>query len=217
MNDLYLFDSELKKQYFASVICGLDEAGRGPLAGDVYAGAVIIPDGVEINGLDDSKKLSEKKREKLFQEITEKAVWAIGIATVEEIEKINILNAAMLAMKRAAEGLEKHPLFVKRPEFAAVDGNRLPPIDIPAQAIVKGDQKSACIAAASICAKVSRDHYMEEMAEKYPDWQFEKHKGYGTKLHYQMLDKFGESPIHRHSFLKKYYESRMFHVEHQDT
>lgn len=202
MDELIQFDNDLKKQFFASVLCGLDEAGRGPLAGDVYAGAVIIPDGVTINGLNDSKKLSEKKREELFSEIQEKTIWSIGIATVKEIEEINILNAAMLAMKRAYEGLSK------KPEFAAVDGNKLPPIDIASQAIVKGDSKSACIAAASICAKVSRDHYMAEMALRYPDWQFEKHKGYGTKLHYEMIDKYGESPIHRHSFLKKYYEKR---------
>ena len=200
MNEIYLFDKELTDRY--GVICGIDEAGRGPLAGDVYAGAVIIPEGVEIDGLNDSKKLSEKKRDELFGVITEKCIYSIGIATVAEIEEINILNAAMLAMKRAYEGLSE------KAAFAAIDGNKLPDIDVKCEAFVKGDARSAAIAAASICAKVSRDRYMAEMAEKYPEWQFEKHKGYGTKLHYEMLDKYGESPIHRHSFLKKYYEKR---------
>lgn len=185
------------------IFCGLDEAGRGPLAGDVYAAAVIFDGDVYINGLDDSKKLTEKKREQLFDEIIAKArAYCIATASVEEIEQLNILNAAMLAMKRACEGLEVKPVY------ALADGNRLPPLEIPVKAVVKGDGTSASIAAASVLAKVSRDRYMLQMAEKYPQWQFERHKGYGTKLHYSMLDEFGASPIHRQSFLKKYYASK---------
>lgn len=201
MTELDSFDSFYISTY--GVICGLDEAGRGPLAGDVYAGAVIIPEGISFEALNDSKKLSEKKRELLYAEITEKCIWGLGTATVREIEEINILNAAMLAMKRAYEDMVKKG---GSPVHALVDGNRLPLLPITAETIVKGDGKSACVAAASIIAKVSRDRYMAELAEKYPEWQFEKHKGYGTKLHYEMIDKYGESPVHRHSFLKKYYE-----------
>ncbi|MDE6591478.1 MAG: ribonuclease HII [Oscillospiraceae bacterium] len=198
---LFEYDKSVRAQH--PVFCGLDEAGRGPLAGDVFAAAVIFEDGVYIEGIDDSKKLSEKKREALFDEITRKAAaFCIATASVEEIEKLNILNAALLAMKRACEGLK-----IKAGYFIA-DGNKLPDLDIPGEALVKGDGKCASVAAASILAKVSRDRYMKEIAEKYPEWQFEKHKGYGTKLHYEMLDKYGESPVHRPSFLKKYYEKK---------
>ena len=180
-------------------ICGIDEAGRGPLAGPVYAAAVILPAGLEIPGLNDSKKLSEKKREELFDVITENAVsWAVGTADEKEIDDINILNATFLAMKRAVEGLSV------RADYALVDGNRYPNIGhIKEETVIKGDGKVMSIAAASILAKVSRDRYMLEMANEYPQYQFEKHKGYGTKLHYEMIEKYGISPIHRKSFLKK--------------
>lgn len=195
------FDSEYRKQY--PVVCGVDEAGRGPLAGDVFAAAVVFAPDTVIEGINDSKKLTEKKREKLFDEIIEKALfYSIKTATVEEIESINILNSAMLAMKRAVESLGTTP------DIVLVDGNKTPDVEEKTQSVVKGDAKSQSIAAASILAKVSRDRYMLEMAEKYPQYQFEKHKGYGTKLHYQMIDKFGESPIHRPSFLKKYYAKK---------
>ena len=198
---LFEFDNEYRKTY--PIVCGVDEAGRGPLAGDVYAAAVVFPPDTVIEGINDSKKLTEKKREKLFDEIIEKALYySIKTATVEEIESINILNSAMLAMKRAVESLGV------KPDIVLVDGNKTPDIDIPAQSVVGGDAKSQAIAAASILAKVSRDRRMLELAEEYPQWQFERHKGYGTKLHYEMIDKFGESPIHRPSFLKKYYEKK---------
>lgn len=180
------------------VICGVDEAGRGPLAGPVYAAAVILPLGLEIDGLNDSKKLTEKKREQLFDVICEKAIsYSVGIATEKEIDEINILNATFLAMRRAVEGLEV------KPDYALIDGNQHPKLSIADETIVKGDGKSMSVAAASILAKVSRDRYMLEMAKKYPEYCFEKHKGYGTKLHYEMIEKFGVSEIHRRSFLKK--------------
>lgn len=186
----------LNKGY--KVICGIDEAGRGPLAGPVYAAAVILPLGLEIEGLNDSKKLTEKKREQLFDIICEKAVsYSVGIATEQEIDEINILNATFLAMRRAVEGLDV------KPDYALVDGNQHPGLSIADETIIKGDGKSMSVAAASILAKVSRDRYMLEMAEKYPEYCFEKHKGYGTKLHYEMLEKYGVSEIHRRSFLKK--------------
>ena len=195
---LYEFDNSYRDRY--KYVCGTDEAGRGPLAGDVYAAAVIFPDGAEITGLNDSKKLTGKQREKLFDEIKEKALaWCIASSSVEEIEKINILEAAKLAMQRAVAGLSV------KPDIILVDGNMPPKFETDSEAIVKGDGTSQAIAAASVLAKVARDRYMKELAEKYPDWQFDKHKGYGTKLHYQMIDKFGESPVHRPSFLKKYY------------
>jgi len=193
---LFEYDSAVRND--APVLCGVDEAGRGPLAGDVYAAAVIFDEGVSIDGLNDSKKLSEKKREALFDEIIEKAKdYCIATATVEEIESLNILQATMLAMKRAVAGLDIVP------DMAVIDGNRLPDLTCPAQAVVKGDSLSACIAAASILAKVSRDRYMKKLAEEYPQYQFEKHKGYGTKLHNEMILKYGPSPVHRMSFLKK--------------
>lgn len=183
------------------VICGVDEAGRGPLAGPVYAAAVVLPLGLEIEGLNDSKKLSEKKREALFDVICEKAVdYSIGIATEEEIDEINILNATFLAMHRAVEGLKT------RPDYALIDGNQYPKIPfVTEETVIKGDAKSMSIAAASILAKVSRDRFMLEKAKEYPQYEFEKHKGYGTKLHYEKIIEFGPSPIHRRSFLKKLY------------
>lgn len=196
---LFEYDSDIRKSY--SVFCGVDEAGRGPLAGDVYAAAVIFDENTFIDGLNDSKKLSEKKRELLFDEIKEKAVsYCIATASVEEIETYNILNATFMAMKRAVQGLSVVP------ETAFVDGNRIPP-DMPCgvQTLVKGDGLSASIAAASVLAKVSRDRYMKEIAEKYPEYQFEKHKGYGTKLHNELILQYGPSPVHRMSFLKKLY------------
>ena len=201
LSPLFEYDRKIRTEY--PVFCGIDEAGRGPLAGDVYAAAVILDEGVVIDGLNDSKKLTEKKREELFDEITAKArSFCIATASVEEIERLNILQAALLAMKRAVEGLDATP------EYALVDGNKFPPISVKGVTVVKGDGTSASVAAASILAKVSRDRYMKEAAEKYPEWQFERHKGYGTKLHYEMLDKFGPSPIHRMSFLKKYYAAK---------
>ncbi len=182
-------------------ICGIDEAGRGPLAGPVYAAAVILPMGLEIDGLNDSKKLSEKKREQLFTVICEKAVdYSVGFATEQEIDEINILNATFLAMKRAVEGLKIQP------DYILVDGNRYPKIgDAKEEVVVKGDAKSMSIAAASILAKVSRDRFMLEKTKEYPQYEFEKHKGYGTKLHYEKLAEYGPSPIHRKTFLKKLY------------
>ncbi len=183
------------------VICGIDEAGRGPLAGPVYAAAVILPKGHIVEGVNDSKKISEKKRDLLFDKIIDECVcYSIGTASEQEIDEINILQATFLAMRRAVAGLEI------KPDIALVDGNKKPGLDIAEQTIVKGDSKSANIAAASIIAKVSRDRYMLEMAEKYPEYQFEKHKGYGTKLHYEMLEKYGISPIHRKTFLKKLFK-----------
>ena len=179
-------------------VCGVDEAGRGPLAGPVFAAAVILPEGLEIEGVTDSKKLSEKKREQLFDVICEKALaYSIASASVEEIEELNILGATMLAMKRAVEGLSV------KADFAMIDGNKKPPLEIPCEAIVKGDAKSESVAAASILAKVSRDRYMLEMAEKYPVYSFEKHKGYGTKVHREAILEYGPCEIHRPSFLKK--------------
>ena len=192
------FDKQYQKEY--PLVCGCDEAGRGPLAGDVFAAAVVFDKDTVIEGINDSKKLTEKKREKLFDEIKEKALyWSIKRASVEEIENINILQSAMLAMKRAVEDL---PV---KPDICLIDGNKTPQLEEKVIAVVGGDAKSQCIAAVSILAKVARDRYMLELAEQYPQWQFEKHKGYGTKLHYEMLDKYGASPIHRPSFLKKYY------------
>lgn len=192
------FDKQYQKEY--PLVCGCDEAGRGPLAGDVFAAAVVFDKDTVIEGINDSKKLTEKKREKLFDEIKEKALyWSIKRASVEEIENINILQSAMLAMKRAVEDL---PV---KPDICLIDGNKTPQLEEKVIAVVGGDAKSQSIAAASILAKVARDRYMLELAEQYPQWQFEKHKGYGTKLHYEMLDKYGASPIHRPSFLKKYY------------
>lgn len=194
--ELFDYDSEIRRIY--PVFCGVDEAGRGPLAGDVYAAAVILSDKTLIKGLNDSKKISEKNREKLFDIIIENADdFCIASASAEEIDRINILQAAMLAMERAVAGLKKAP------EFALIDGNRCPALPCTSEFLVKGDAKSASIAAASVLAKVARDRYMRQLAEEYPEYGFEKHKGYGTKLHYEMIEKYGITPVHRRSFLKK--------------
>lgn len=199
--DLHEFDMQYYGEY--PLLCGMDEAGRGPLAGDVFAAAVILAPDTVIESINDSKKLTEKKREKLFDEIKEKALyWSIKTASVEEIEQLNILNCAMLAMKRAAESLGVTP------DMALADGNKTPQLSCPVQFVIKGDAKSQSIAAASILAKVARDRYMKEMALKYPQYSFEKHKGYGTKAHYQALDEYGPCEIHRMSFLKKYYAAK---------
>ena len=180
------------------VVCGIDEAGRGPLAGPVFAAAVILPRGHVIEGVNDSKKLSEKKREALFDKIIDESVcFSIASASEKEIDEINILNATFLAMRRAVQNLEI------KPQCALIDGNMKPGLEIAEKTIIKGDAKSASVAAASILAKVSRDRYMIRLAEEYPQYAFEKHKGYGTKLHYEMLEKHGISPVHRKSFLKK--------------
>lgn len=202
---LYEYDKAVRQSLAADgvFICGVDEAGRGPLAGRVYAAAVVLDNETAIDEINDSKKLSEKKREALYDRIIHEArAYSIAYATVEEIEKINILEASMLAMKRAVEGLGIKPVL------ALIDGNRCPKLEIPCEAVVKGDAVSASIAAASILAKVSRDRYMLEMAAKYPQYAFEKHKGYGTKLHYEKLTEFGASEIHRMSFLKKFYANK---------
>ncbi|MBQ6543953.1 MAG: ribonuclease HII [Clostridia bacterium] len=192
----HTFEISAKERGYLSV-CGIDEAGRGPLAGPVYAAAVILPDGLEIEGLNDSKKLTEKKREALFDIIKENALaCSVGTASEREIDEINILQATFLAMKRAVEGL-KIPA-----DYALVDGNRMPPLGIPGETIIKGDAKSPSVAAASIIAKVSRDRFMYELDKKLPEYQFSKHKGYGTALHYEMIKKYGVSEYHRLSFLK---------------
>lgn len=194
------FEKEALAKGYKSV-CGVDEAGRGPLAGPVCAAAVILPDGVIIDGVNDSKKLSEKKRESLFDVIREQALsYSIAYATVDEIEEINILNATMLAMRRAIDGLEI------KADYAMIDGNKIPPIDIDAECIVKGDAKSMSIACASILAKVSRDRLLYKYAEEYPMYGFDKHKGYGTKVHREAILKYGPCPYHRKSFLKKLYK-----------
>lgn len=186
----------MEKGYTA--VCGVDEAGRGPLAGPVYAAAVILPPGLEIPGVNDSKKLTEKKREALFPEIKEKALaYSIASASEKEIDEINILNATYLAMSRAVEGLSV------KADYALIDGNRMPRLPIPGETIVKGDGLSMSIACASILAKVSRDHVMMELDQKYPQYQFAKHKGYGTKLHTDLIRQYGPCEIHRRSFLKK--------------
>ncbi len=196
MNWLEYEQNALSKGYTA--VCGVDEAGRGPLAGPVFAAAVILPENTIIDGVNDSKKLSEKKREALFDVIKEKALsYSIASASVEEIEEINILNATMLAMKRAVEGLDI------KADYAMIDGNKIPPLEIDSECIVKGDAKSMSIACASILAKVSRDRLLYEYAQEYPQYQFEKHKGYGTKLHREVLQELGPCPYHRMSFLRK--------------
>lgn len=192
----FSIENQVKSKGF-KFVCGVDEAGRGPLAGPVCAAAVILNE--EIEGLNDSKKLSEKKREALFDEIKEKSVsFSIAFASVEEIEEYNILNATYLAMNRAIEGLDV------KADFALIDGNRVPTgITVPCETVVKGDAKSCSVAAASILAKVTRDRLMLEEDKKYPQYNFKKHKGYGTKEHTDAILKYGLSPIHRPSFLKK--------------
>ena len=180
------------------MVCGADEAGAGPLAGAVCAGAVILPRELVIEGLDDSKKLTPKRRDQLFDVIRERAVaWAVAWADEKEIDELNILNARMLAMDRAIRALNPPA------DYALIDGNRNKGISLVNEMVVKGDTKSASIAAASILAKVSRDRYMEEMAQQYPQYEFEKHKGYPTKRHYELLRQYGPCPIHRRTFLKK--------------
>ena len=194
---------EIENSYFEQgivSICGVDEAGRGPLAGPVCAAAVILPRGLEIPGLNDSKKLTDKRRRELFPLIQEKAIaYGIAFASHEEIDEINILQATFLAMERALAQLKIQP------ELALIDGNRQKNFGIKVETVVKGDSRSANIAAASVLAKVTRDLYMEQMAQEYPGYGFEVHKGYGTKAHYQALTELGPSPIHRMSFLRKFY------------
>ena len=185
------------------IICGVDEAGRGPLAGPVVAAAVILPPHAEIPGLNDSKKLSDKRRRELFPVIKERAVaYGIGIATHEEIDEINILQATYLAMERALSQLSV------KPDLALIDGNRAKDFGLPVRTVVKGDSFSASIAAASVLAKVTRDDMMLELAETYPGYGFEIHKGYGTKAHYAALTELGACPIHRMTFLKKFYGTK---------
>ena len=191
---------EIEDSLDLNVICGVDEAGRGPLAGPVCAAAVILPKHLQIPGLTDSKKLSDKKRRELFPIIQEQAVaYGIGLASEAEIDEINILQATFLAMRRALSQLSI------RPEIALIDGNRETDFGLPVKTVVKGDSLSANIAAASILAKVTRDTMMVELAEQYPEYGFEIHKGYGTKAHYEALCTYGPCPIHRKSFLKKFY------------
>lgn len=197
MIELWTLENEI---YAGGVklLCGVDEAGRGPLAGPVCAAAVILPQNCEIEGLNDSKKLTEKKREALFDVICASAVsYGIAFATVEEIEEYNILGATFMAMNRAIAQLDRVP------ELALIDGNRNTGIQIPSRCVIGGDGKCADIAAASVLAKVTRDRYMLQMAELYPQYGFEKHKGYGTKAHYEAIRAYGPSPIHRPSFLRK--------------
>ena len=195
--DWFFYEKEAMKNGYVSV-CGIDEAGRGPLAGPVFAAAVILPPETGIPGLNDSKKLSAKKREELFPVIQEKAIaWSVAFATEQEIDSVNILQATYLAMRRACEGLSVPA------DYALVDGNRMPPLSIPGETVVKGDSLSASIAAASILAKVSRDRLMLELDALYPEYAFAKHKGYGTALHVELLKKYGPCPIHRRSFLTK--------------
>ena len=193
----FSYETEAKCKGF-KLVCGVDEAGRGPLAGPVCAAAVILPDDCVIDGLNDSKKISEKKREMLFDVIIEKAVaYSIAYGTLEEIEQYNILEATYIAMNRAIEELEL------KADFALIDGNRIPrDIKIPCETVVKGDSKSYSIAAASILAKVTRDRLMLEYDKKYPQYLFAQHKGYGTKAHYEAIKQYGVCEIHRLSFLK---------------
>lgn len=187
-----------KKSNGYNLVCGVDEAGRGPLAGPVYAAAVILPEGLYIQGLNDSKKLSEKRREELFDIITENAIaYAIAFVDEKRIDEINILNATFEAMNKAVDNL------TTKPDYVLIDGNRIKGMTIPHETVVKGDAKSASIAAASILAKVSRDRFITEMAQKYPEYGFEKHKGYGTALHNEAILKYGPCEIHRRTFLKK--------------
>lgn len=196
MRDWYFHQREAQSLGYLRV-CGIDEAGRGPLAGPVCAAAVILPDGLEIEGLNDSKKLTEKKREALFDVITARAeAYGIGWASEQEIDQVNILQATFLAMARAVEALS---LLA---DFALVDGNRMPPLSIPGETIVKGDGKAACIAAASVLAKVSRDRALRKLDQRHPEYGFAQHKGYGTKAHYAAIKQYGLLPEHRRSFLK---------------
>ena len=195
--NMWAIEEELQSR---GIICGVDEAGRGPLAGPVCAAAVILPDHLEIPGLNDSKKLSDKKRRELMPLIKEQALaYGIAFASQQEIDEINILQATFLAMKRALSQLSV------KPQLALIDGNRETDFGLPVKTVIHGDALSANIAAASVLAKVTRDDLMVEMAEKYPQYGFEIHKGYGTRAHYAALEKYGPCPIHRQSFLKKFY------------
>ena len=200
--DMWQFENELALKGY-KLICGVDEAGRGPLAGPVCAAAVILPPHAEIPGLNDSKKLTDKKRRELFPVICEQALaYGISFSDEKEIDAINILQATFAAMKRAVESLPVQP------DFVLVDGNKLPDLEIPAQCVIKGDSLSASIAAASVLAKVTRDDLMLKMAKQYPSYGFEIHKGYGTKAHYEALTQLGPCEIHRMSFLKKFYGTK---------
>ena len=197
--NMWEIENELYREGF-QVICGVDEAGRGPLAGPVCAAAVILPMGLEIPGLTDSKKLTDKKRRELFPIIKEQAIaYGIGLASHEEIDEINILQATYLAMERAMQQLSVGP------DIAMIDGNRAKDFGLPVRTVIKGDSLSANIAAASILAKVTRDDLMTELALQYPEYGFDVHKGYGTKAHYEALRNYDASPVHRKSFLKKFY------------
>ena len=197
MHDPWELENRLYDQGYQA-ICGVDEAGAGPLAGPVYAAAVILPQGLTLPYLNDSKKVTPRRREILFDQIREQAIaYAIAWADEKEIDEINILNARMLAMDRAIKLLEPAA------DFALIDGNRNQGIELQNEMVVHGDARSASIAAASILAKVSRDRFMVELAEQYPQYAFEKHKGYPTKLHYERLRQYGPSPVHRKTFLKK--------------
>ena len=199
MSELWKFEHQCYDEGF-EIVCGVDEAGRGPLAGPVCAAAVILPRDLEIEGLNDSKKLSDKRRRALFEQITAQAVsYGIAFATEQEIDEINILQATFLAMRRAMERL------TVRPSIALIDGNRETDFGLPVRTSVKGDSLSANIAAASILAKVTRDDFMMQQAELYPQYGFDVHKGYGTCAHYDALRKYGPCPIHRRTFLKKLY------------
>jgi ribonuclease HII len=194
------FDNVYRERGF-SALCGVDEAGRGPLAGPVYAAAVILPPDAELPRLNDSKKLSHKQREALHTLITEQAItYSVATASEAEIDEINIMQAALLAMRRAVNGL------AFTPEIVLVDGNQDPHFGLPTELVIGGDGKSAAIAAASILAKVERDRYMAGLDRQYPKYQFAVHKGYPTKLHYELLDRYGPSPLHRESFLRKWRE-----------
>ncbi|MBR6207060.1 MAG: ribonuclease HII [Oscillospiraceae bacterium] len=195
--DLLAMEMRLHEEGYR-LICGVDEAGRGPLAGPVYAAAVILPENTVIDGLNDSKKLTEKKREELFDVIRDRALdFGIASASQQEIDDVNILNAVYLAMNRAVRQMRTAP------DLLLIDGNRDKGIEGPSRCVVKGDATCACIAAASVLAKVSRDRFMYEMAERFPQYGFEKHKGYGTALHYEKLREFGPCELHRKSFLRK--------------
>ena len=197
--DLWALEAQCRREG-ALLVCGADEAGAGPLAGDVYAAAVILPWGWVPEGLNDSKQVTPKRRDQLFDEIREKAVaWAVTSVDAAGIDEMNILAARLLAMDRAIKALDPAA------DFALIDGNRDKGISCPHRTVVKGDSLSANIAAASILAKVSRDRYMEEMAKVYPEYEFDRHKGYPTKRHYELLRQYGPCPIHRKSFLKKFY------------
>lgn len=204
MSSLFIYDQNIRTQNGIQTLCGLDEAGRGPLFGPVVAAAVILPSDIEFEGLNDSKKLTPKKRDRLFDQIIENAVdYAIGRAEAKEIDDINILNASLLAMRRAVNQLKT------RPDLCLIDGNQLRYFEsYSAKTVIKGDATSACIAAASILAKVTRDREMESYAKQYPGYGFEKNKGYPTRDHYEALDKYGPTDMHRKTFLIKWEKKR---------